>query len=154
VPYYVSVQSLIDRHGEDAVTDMVDRELDNDANSEALNNAISDAEGEINSYIGVVYDLPLPGVTDIAAPQLNMAVPAVLRRVAVDIAVYRAAVDYGGALTHEKRKRYDDALAWLQGVAAGKTVLGVVTEPPPSAGFNVSIDSSERLFTRRTLRGF
>lgn len=151
--FYISAAGLIARRGEAELVSLSDQDPDSDIDYAPVNAAIRDAEGEINSYIGVRYDLPLPGVTDIDTPEDNTAVPAVLRRVAIDITVYRLAVDYGGTLTDEKRRRYDDALNWLKAVAAGQSVLGSDDEPAPAGGTSVRFSANERLFTRCLTRG-
>ena len=153
MPFYVSAQGIVDRYGESSVVLSSDRNRDQDLDSTALARAIVDAEGEIDSYLATVYTLPLTGVTDIAEPEANTSVPNVLRRIAADVAVYRVAADYGGALTDEKRRRYEDAIAWLKLVAAGTVLLGGTVTPTLTAGFGVSVESNERIFTRTTSRG-
>lgn len=154
MPYYTSVASIINRYGADAVLLGSDHDNDGAEDSDTLSSSIIDAEGEINSYLGKVYTLPLPGVTDLEAPENNANVPSVLRRIATDIAVYRFAADYGGSLTVEKRQRYDDALAWLNLLVSGKVSLGLAVEAPSFLANPVSYDGPERIFTRSKMRGF
>lgn len=49
--------------------------------------------------------------------------PATLRRPCVDIALYHLAFS-GLNRTGEHRQRYEDAVAWLKGVARGEITLG------------------------------
>ena len=49
--------------------------------------------------------------------------PSVLTLKATDIAIYTLSFDVGGAYTEEKRKRYEDALRWLEALADGKVEL-------------------------------
>lgn len=149
--YYISEQGLIDRYGEDLIARLSDRDSDQDSDVTPTLRAITDAEGEINSYLGKQYDLPLPGVVDVLEPEVNSSVPDVLRRVAADIAIYRLAPSHD-MLTREQRKRYDDAVKWLERVASGEVSLGVEA-PTPTQGGGLQITSNPRIFTRDSTDG-
>lgn len=151
MPLYVSKRDLIDRYGDETVAMLADRDGDADEDVDPVARAIADAEAEINSYIGNRYDLPLPGVIDIDEPSANTDVPTPLRRVAVDIAIYRLAPSHD-MLTREQRKRYDDAIKWLEGVAAGSISLGIA-DTAPAVGGGLVVTSNPRIFTRDTTDG-
>ncbi len=109
VPY--ATQSDIETlYGPDALLVAADRDGDGLPDAERIAAALADAAAEIDSHVGVRHALPLP------------AVPAALRRIAADIALYRLASN-GAALTEELRTRYQDAIAWLRRVADGKAAL-------------------------------
>jgi phage gp36-like protein len=152
MPFYVSAAGIIERYGQEAVVFAADADNTGLPDTLALTRAIQDAEAEVDSYIGVVYDLPLPDVTDIPAPDSNVAVPAVLRRIVTDIAIYRMATEHD-RLTEEKRQRSVDALAWLKMVAGGQISLGVETSVPAVGGSGAIRYGEERLFTRAKTRG-
>jgi phage gp36-like protein len=109
--------------------------------------ALSDASDEIDSRLAVRYTLPLPEV------------PAVLVRLAVDIAVYLSATD-AMRMTELKEKRYQAAVKWLDRVAEGKAQLVLIASTDTDGDGDidaedtvnsVEITFSERLFTRSTL---
>jgi phage gp36-like protein len=152
MPLYVSETGLITRFGTDEVVRGADHDGDADAEDNTIPTAIRDAEAEVNSYLGVVHDLPLPDVTDRVDPENNTAVPENLRRVAADIALYRLATDHGRTLTKEKRKRYDDAIKWLVALAKGETSLGL-DDPAPGAAGGALVTSNPRIFTRDSTDG-
>ena len=79
--------------------------------------AIQAAADEIDSYVLQRYRLPLAG-----------AAAARLKRRCVDIAMYYLAPSPAAA-NSTRRLRYEDAVQWLKGVAAGYQVL----EPRPAA---------------------
>lgn len=144
MPFYISQASLEARYGEEAVNFDADDDGDQELDADKVARAIGDAEAEVNSYVGRVYPLPLPGVTDIAAPESNTSVPPELRRVATDIAMYRLVPEHD-RLTKERRKRYDDAVAWLKSLAMKEVVLTLASLPAASP---VTLHGPERIFTR------
>jgi len=121
-------------------------------NTAPIEQALADASAEIDGYLESRFTLPL---TD---------PPAVLNRVACDIAMYRLQSlrpihDMGDA-----RKRYDDAVVLLMRVARGEVTLGLAAdnlETPQApeavvtqAGGDASGVLPQRVFDRRTLKGF
>lgn len=79
----------------------------------ALEEALQDASEEIDSYVAVAYDLPLPSI------------PATLKRVACNIARYRL---YFQRPTEEVDKRYEAEVNFLKRIADGKAVLNIQNE--------------------------
>lgn len=78
------------------------------------NTALLGAEELANSFIAVKYDLPLK------------AIPDALKGYVLDIARYKL---YTQKPTEEVRQRYDDAMGWLKGLAAGRSVLILPADP-------------------------
>jgi phage gp36-like protein len=133
---YASLQTLIDQYGEAEVVRSADRDQDGVADADVVERALTGADGIIDSYVGVKYELPINPVPD------------VLVEYAGDIALYRMSAEVG-TYTEEKRQRYDDAIKWLMAVAAGKAVLGGQPEPPPKGGEgNIRLVAQPREFTR------
>lgn len=112
-----------------------------------VDEAIADAEGEIDSYIGKRYSVPL---TDI---------PKVIVRHGVSIAVYYLYSSKGTGRGDENIKdNYDNAITFLKDVAAGRAVL-----QGASSNVELSKDSTyrpgyfsadDRVFSREKLNGF
>lgn len=142
---YSTQQNLIDRFGAAEIiqlTDRPDRADPQNAGSidvSVLNQAIADADAEINAHL-TSYPLPLT------------TVPPKLVRIASDIARYYL---YDDQMTDTVRQRYEDALAYLKAVAAGKIPL-----PPdafgaaPAATDDVDYTAAETVFTQQALKGF
>lgn len=107
---YAVKADMVGRFGEQEIIDLTDRAepRSNGIDNAVLAKALSDADSEINGYIGTRYLLP------ITTP------PADIVRTACDIARYRLHDDKA---TEEVRQRYEDARSWLRDVAKGAVVL-------------------------------
>ena len=111
-----------------------------------IDEAIADADGEIDGYLAKRYAVPL-------AP-----VPKVINKFSKDIAVYnlfsRIGIDEG---TGEKTylNRYNAAVKFITLVAEGKVSIGadIDGDPASAAAAGFSIRSSPRLFNRDQMRG-
>ncbi|ENW23341.1 phage gp36-like protein [Acinetobacter lwoffii] len=79
--------------------------------SDAVESALQDAAEEIDSYIAVRYELPLPSI------------PSTLKRVACNIARYRL---YFQRPTEEIENRYKAEIDFLKRVADGKAILNIL----------------------------
>ncbi|BCS94611.1 hypothetical protein DSLASN_02430 [Desulfoluna limicola] len=134
---YATQQDMEERYGQDALITIADRNDDGAVDSEVVERALADASAEIDPYLAKRTPLPLTEV------------PALLVRLCVDIAIYRLTAEADGN-TEERRTRYDDAIALLKSIAAGKVSLGLAT-PPPSVGGGVVLSGPSRLFSRDTM---
>lgn len=107
---YTSKAQVVVRWGTDETVLSADRDpQDGIADDAAIDAACADASSLMDSYFARAgYETPVDPITD------------VLTLKATDIAIYLLSQGVG-ALTVEKRKRYDDALAWLEAIAEGKT---------------------------------
>ena len=70
---YFDRQDYVDRHGEQELIQLTDRDGDGLEDTEVLDRAAADADAEINAYVGARYALPLPST------------PELLKRVARDL---------------------------------------------------------------------
>ncbi len=108
-----------------------------------LEEAIGDADGEIDGYLAKRYPVPLSPT------------PKVLNKFSKDIAVYnlfsRAGIDEG-----EKEKnylnRYKAAVRFLENVAKGVIDIGV-SDNVKKASTGFQVNSSTRLFSRDSMKG-
>lgn len=111
-----------------------------------IDEAIVDADGEIDGYLAKRYAVPLSPV------------PKVINKYSKDIAIYnlfsRIGIDEG---TGEKTylNRYNAAVKFLTLVAEGKVSIGADADGDPSsaAAIGFSARSNPRLFTRGQMRG-
>lgn len=137
-------------------TDMIDYILGNDyIEDEAeriekvtplAKEAIADADAEIDGYLAKRYSVPFTKV------------PKTLNKFSKDIAIYNL-VSRKGIDESDREKtylnRYNAAIKFLENVAKGLIDIGVdenSTKNAAQTGF--SIKSSERLFSRNTMKGW
>ena len=132
---YATQRQIVERYGERTLLLLAPLEgADQPAVDEAaVARALADAGEEIDAYAATRYALPLDPP------------PALLTRLAADIAVYRLA-DTADVLTDERRRRYEDARALLRRIAAGEVSLGPAARPSPRGA--AWRNCSPRLFRR------
>jgi phage gp36-like protein len=146
---YCTAEEVRSMIKDDALNVLIgDEYIDDPAEREAkiqpiIQEAMSDADGEIDGYLAKRYPVPLTQI------------PKAINKFAKDIAVYnlfsRIGID-----ENDKEKnylnRYQSAVKFLQMVAEGKVDIGVgSTQTAASAGF--AAQSSPRLFSRGSLNG-
>lgn len=113
-------------------------------NATKVNQAIQWAEGVADSYLAATYQLPLASTPKALASRV-----ADIARYGLDSVNPRPDV----------RLRYEDAIKWLQEIAAGKASLGsgfalLVTPPPSAIKGQVGIISPATLLIGEGLSGF
>ena len=110
-----------------------------------IDEAIADADGEIDGYLAKRYAVPL-------AP-----VPKVINKFSKDIALYnlfsRAGLDPDGR-EGNYLTRYNAAVKFLTLVAEGKVSIGSDTsDPKAAAATGFALHSNDRIFSRETMKG-
>ncbi|TSA12996.1 MAG: DUF1320 domain-containing protein [Deltaproteobacteria bacterium] len=108
-----------------------------------VSEAIAKAAAEIDAYLAVRYQLPLA------------ATPARVKSLAVDLSLYHL-YSRRSVAPEVRRQKYEDAIAFLKLVAAGKAeIVGAAgVEVPGDAQDVTEIKSAGRVFSRGTLGGF
>jgi phage gp36-like protein len=142
---YATQTDITDLYGIDTLDRLADRDGDGTADAAKVSRALDDASALIDGYIAMRVTLPLSPI------------PAVLRNLCVDIAMYRLATD-AGLLSEDARQRYEDAVRFLRDVSAGKAAIPQPAAPGAAVTETASpqsivIDSEPRLFSRGSLRG-
>jgi len=99
----------------------------------SLNQALADADSDIDGYVATRYSVPLTPV------------PAVITRLACDLARYYL---YDDQATETIQKRRDSAQAVLRDISAGKVSLGDPAAPAAPQGGTVEISGPARVFGR------
>lgn len=125
---YATQQDLVERFGTQELAQLTDPAAGVTIDAVAVSRALGDADAEIDSYLGARYALPLA------------AVPAVLVRVAADIARYYL---WDDAAPDTVRERYKAAVALLKQLAGGATVLAGTPGLEPAAG-SIAVQVSAR----------
>ena len=136
---YATQQDIVDRYGEDQLAIAFDRDGDGNVDTDSVTAALADASDEIDGYLAGRYRLPL------ADP------PRILTFLAVDIALYKGSVET--VVTDERRRRYDDAIAYLTKVATGKIALLSSDPSAPNGGSGATFTAAPRAFTRDSMKG-
>ena len=138
---YATLNDIIAIYGKDHLH-IADRNNDGKIDEEAVQRALDLASGEIDSYIGVRYPLPLKGS------------PAPLTQICVDIAIYRLARSHD-VLSEEMKSRYEQSVTHLKAISAGRAIL--VIEKSDSSSNNkgpqpIVTSGPNREFSREKLR--
>lgn len=141
---YVALDDLIDRGWERKLIQLTDRtnRPATTIDETTVARHITDACSIIDSYLVKAYSLPLT------------TVPAALKKVAADLAMYFL---HGDAVGKDDpvATAYRDGLRWLEQVARGLVVIedaGVV--PAPAGDGRILTKGPDRVFSRDTLRDF
>lgn len=110
---YTSKAEIENRWGKPATLLSADRDpQDGVTDDAAISAACSAASSLIDSYLAKGgYATPVDPA------------PGVLTMHATNVAVYQLSAEIGSSYTDEKRKRYEDALAWCEAIASGKVKL-------------------------------
>lgn len=138
---YATKQNLIDRFGQVEIAQLTDRSAGTTIDDTVVSRALEDADAMINGYLQGRYTLPLASV------------PAMLVTVACNIARYQLFED---RVTEIVRQRYEDAIAWLKDVAAGRVALGLDAagdETQQETG-TVDYEANDRVFDQDSLASF
>lgn len=136
---YATQQNLVDRFGAAEIQQLSDIGNSGSIDAARVGRVLTDASNKIDGYLASRYALPLS------------TVPPMLEQICCDLARYLLAT----RPTEETRKRYEDALAWLDKVAQGKYDLGGASSvQPPIAGGAIGIAPGGRTFTSDSLNDF
>jgi phage gp36-like protein len=142
---YIGNADIEQRLGHGVYVQLTDDDGTGSANESIVSEARLGAEGEVDSYLGRRYAVPV----DVGEhPELADA----LKSVALDLAEYRLHARRGTAPAEVKSK-CEAAVRWLQRVAAGEAVLPSAEEMAvnPAVGFAGQAIGSERVLTREEM---
>jgi phage gp36-like protein len=150
---YASSDDMIARYpNRDLVQLTNDDPAQTSVNSAVLSIALNDASAEIDGYLEGRFALPL---TDS---------PAILTRLACDIAMYRLQSLRPLHDLADARTRYEDAVGFLRRIASGEVNLGLAPDDvePESSDASVITDAGgdsskvlpQRIFDRGSLKGY
>lgn len=146
---YASQADIVELYGANALV-VADRNGDGVPDADAVARALDLSSGEMDTYIGRRYSLPLPALTISSAAHLT--------QLCVDIAIYRLALSQDVATT-EHRVRYEDALSVLTKIADGRAALTLAPPAPGEEGAPeisgpspIVVGGPERLFSRERMR--
>ena len=143
---YCTVDDLRKQSSEEFLLRCTDDDGAGEINQAIIDEKISDAQMEIDSYCRTQYAVPFE------------TVPGLIRKLAVDIALYNLVSKRG--IDEESPdvilvKRYRDATKLLENLAKGIVTIGPITDGGPAPQpQQASVFSSPRRFNRGSMRGF
>jgi phage gp36-like protein len=108
--YYATQADIDNLYGANLLIRIADKDKDGVPDQEIVDAGLAAADDIIDGYVGAVATLPLSPV------------PGLLRRCAIDIAIYSIALGRTER-TDEMRVRYDDALCFLDKIGKGLIAL-------------------------------
>lgn len=116
--------------------------------TDALDQAIGEAEGELNGYLSAEYTLPLTG-----------SLPTIVKSLARRMAVYHIYQLAPGTVEPGIQADYDRAIKTCGAIASGKMKLGLDTDgdaddTADSSSATVRHGGNARRLTRSGMRGF
>lgn len=128
---------------------LTDNEENGIADQAVLTEVWNDAEGQVDSYAGMLYLVPLD-VTD-------TVVAARIKSVTADVAAW-ALLNRGDVVSEAKQRSYEAAIKWLEKLAKGEVQVPQPTTPASTGSRDTVSDwgtagtttASKRLFSRAT----
>lgn len=109
---YCTRDDIIELYGYDLLVRIADHDKDGEPDPEIVIKGIRGATEVCDAYLSAQYPVPVSPV------------PGIVRTCAIDIAVYRMALDRQRR-SEEMRVRYEDALKILEKIAMGRIGLGL-----------------------------
>lgn len=116
---YCTLDDLKEKISEDELIQLTDDEGTGVIVTSRTDRAMEDASSEIDAYASGRYQVPLDPV------------PPVIRKFAVDLAIYNLLQRREGA-DEDRQRDYANAIAFLKNVSEGKVTLGVTPRPDPA----------------------
>jgi len=113
-------------------------------NQTRVDEAIAQADAEINSYCGSKYSVPFA------------TAPAIVKKISVDIAIYNLYSRKVDEIPETRADRYKNAIRQLEGISRGLISIGVDPAPaaPTVGGSETNKETNDRIFTRDKMEGF
>ena len=129
---------------EESIIQLTDDENLGEINQSRVDEAIAQADAEIDSYCGGKYSVPFTTAPDI------------VKKISVDIAIYNLYSRKVEEIPETRAERYKNAIRQLEGISKGIISIGEAVEPTPATqgGPETNKTESDRIFTRDKLGGY
>jgi phage gp36-like protein len=141
---YSTVDDIKKMLPEELIIQLTDDEATGSLNQARVDEAIAQADAEIDSYCGERYSVPFTTVPDI------------VKKLSVDIAIYNLYSRLVRDMPEVRSERYRSSIKQLEAIAKGNISLGA--DPAPTAHSEgraeTNRQSDENVFTREKLKGF
>lgn len=141
---YSTIDDLKKLLPKEAIIQLTDDEDTGDMNTTRINEAIAQADAEIDAYCGRLYTIPFSPVPDL------------VRKFSVDMAIYHLFSRRIEEMPEIRKERYQNAIRQLENISKGTMSLGEQPEPEQPAGGSVMTNKTyeDRVFTKDTMKGF
>lgn len=142
---YCTLDDILRMLPEQTLVELTDDDGLGTVDTGRANEAIAQADAEIDGYCGGRYGVPVAGP------------PPILRKLSVDIAVYHLYSRRVQESPPVRAERYKAAVRLLENIAKGTVTLGVTGTTVPSAepdGAETNKPSDTNTFTRNSMGGF
>ncbi len=128
---------------EEELIALTDDEALGAVNQGRVDEAIAQADAEVDSYCAVRYSVPVTPV------------PELLKKLSVDIAVYALYSRTVQSVPEVRAERYRSAIRQLEGISKGTLTLGVEqAQTADSSGAETNKTSDTSVFNRSGMEGF
>ncbi|MBF0426660.1 MAG: DUF1320 domain-containing protein [Magnetococcales bacterium] len=136
---YCTLQELINRFGQNAIVERADRDGDGQPDPPVIDQALATATSIIDAHVGARYALPLA------------TLPASLMNAACTIAYYTL---FQEVIPEAVQRLYNDAIRYLEGIAAGKIALTLQETTVQPNRLEVAYHHPRQAFSDRIMRHF
>ena len=145
---YITNQDIEERLGTQLYIQLTDDTGSGVEDEDKVTEARLAAEGEVDSYVGRRYCVPVETVSQ--AEVLN-----ILKSVTLDLATFRLYLRKP-PMAKEVEAQHEAVLAWLKDVAEGRAVLPATAELPEAVagGVRAQACGSKRALSRRLMKDF
>jgi phage gp36-like protein len=137
---YATTQDVLDRLGADVALRLA-KDPEGELDTAKLERALADATGEVDSYLGQRYSIPVSPVSE------------QLVRIVLDLAIFQLFMwrGFDPERDVEVKIARDAAVQWLERVARGLAGIGAA-EPPKDVG--AEVEAATRVFSREKMGDF
>lgn len=141
---YCTLDDLKKLVPEDVLVQLTDDENLGEVDTARVNEAITQADAEIDGYLGGRYAVPLTSVPDM------------VKKLSIDIALYNLYSRTVSEMPSLRGDRYCSAVRQLEGIAKGIITLGVSEMPsaPTDSGAETNKNDDGNVFSRDSMKGF
>ena len=142
---YATIEDIMKLLPETDLVQLTDDEGAGTVHPGRVDEAIAQADADIDSYLSAKYTVPLSPA------------PAVVKKLSADIAVYNLYSRRLEKIPETRSERYKNAVRMLEGIARGTVSVGATTAPQPAGdagGAEATKLATDRIFTKTTLEGF
>ena len=141
---YCTQSDILEQLDSEILVQLTDDAGTGSADASVVERAIADADSEIDAYCGRRYTVPFA------------AVPGIIRKLSVDIAIYHL---YGrrtaGDVPDGRKGRYANAVRLLEHISKGLVTLGGQDpEGNPPSTEKPTLSADERLYGRSKMKGY
>lgn len=135
-PRYITASDLVEKIPENVQALLTDDGTTLSKDTEILNDAILEGEGEFESYVASKYDLPVKAEDGTVPPNVKSKIITLCK-----YALYQRR----DAISKEIQVQYDSVIGWLKAVQAGKASIPILdTDGNVESDGELSIDVSDQ----------